>query len=143
MNIVVAIGDEDHPVGRWCIERSRVSMEAMKSHRRLLVRSSALCVGLLVLGLGAPAAQAQLGGAKPLNIPVKGLVFNPKKVNATVNQKVNFVWKENVAHNIVFDKTNKSPTQNKGTWSTSFKKAGTYKFKCTLHPGMEGQLTVK
>ena len=115
----------------------------MKSHRRFRTASPLLLAGVLAFGLAAPAAQAQLGGAKPVNIPVKGLKFNPKKVNAKPKQKVNFVWKENVAHNIVFDKTHKSPTQNKGTWTTSFDKAGTYKFKCTLHPGMEGELLVK
>ena len=76
-----------------------------------------------------------------MNVPVKGLKFSPNKISAGLKQKVNFVWKENVAHNIVFDKTHKSPTQNKGTWTTSFDKAGSYKFKCTLHPGMEGPLT--
>ena len=115
----------------------------MKSTRSLRALSSLVLVGALALGFGVPAAQAQLGGAKPLNVPVKGLKFNPNKISAGLNQKVNFVWKENVAHNIVFDKTHKSPTQNKGIWTTSFDKAGSYKFKCTLHPGMEGVLTVK
>ena len=115
----------------------------MKSNRRSRALSSLVLVGALALGFGVPAAQAQLGGAKPVNVPVKGLKFSPNKISAGLKQKVNFVWKENVAHNIVFDKTHKSPTQNKGTWTTSFDKAGSYKFKCTIHPGMEGVLTVK
>ncbi len=115
----------------------------MKSTRRLRALSSLVLVGTLALGVGVPAAHAQLGGAKPVNVPVKGLKFNPNKISAAPKQKVSFVWKENVAHNIVFDKTHKSPTQNKGTWTTSFDKAGSYKFKCTIHPGMEGVLTVK
>jgi plastocyanin len=102
----------------------------------------AIGVGVGTLG-GAPAAQAQLGAAKPVNISVRALTFVPKKFDAKVKQKINFVWKENVAHNIVFDKKIKSPTQNKGSWTTSFDKAGTYKFKCTLHPGMNGEVKVK
>ena len=92
---------------------------------------------------GAPAAQAQLGASKPVNVAVRSLAFVPKKFDAKAKQKINFVWRENVAHNIVFDKKHKSPTQNKGTWTTSFDKAGTYKFKCTLHPGMIGEVKVK
>ncbi len=99
------------------------------------------------LGLGCStgtlAAQAQIGAAKPVTVAVRALTFVPKKVDAKVKQKINFVWRENVAHNIVFDKTHKSPTQNKGSWTTSFDKAGTYEFKCTIHPGMVGEVTVK
>ena len=92
---------------------------------------------------GVPAAQAQIGAAKPVTVAVRSLSFAPKKFDAKVKQKINFAWRENVAHNIVFDKTHKSPTQNKGSWTTSFDKAGTYKFKCTIHPGMVGEVTVK
>lgn len=92
---------------------------------------------------GVPGAQAQLGTAKPVTVAVRSLTFVPKKFDAKVKQKVNFVWRENVAHNIVFDKTRKSPTQNKGSWTTSFDKAGIYKFRCTLHPGMVGEIKVK
>lgn len=119
------------------------SIFPMKLSRRIRTASSLVLAGTLLLGLGAPAAQAQLGGAKPVNIPVRGLKFNPNKINATAKAKINFVWKENVAHNIVFDQKHKSPTQNKGIWTTSFDKPGTYKFKCTIHPGMEGVLIVK
>jgi plastocyanin len=112
----------------------------------MMFRRSLVLATLALAGFGALSAapaQAQLGGAKPVNVAVRSLVFNPKKLDAKVNQKINFVWKENVAHNIVFDKTHKSPTQNKGSWATSFDKAGTYKFKCTLHPGMTGEVKVK
>ena len=104
-----------------------------------------LAIAALGLGCstGVPAAQAQLGTTKPVTVAVRSLTFVPKKVDAKVKQKINFAWGENVAHNIVFDKTRKSPTQNKGSWSTSFDKTGTYKYKCTLHPGMSGEIKVK
>jgi plastocyanin len=112
-------------------------------NRRSFALSAAIVGASLTLALTAPLANAQLGAAKPINVGVKALSFAPNKIDAKVKQKINFVWKESVAHNIVFDKKIKSPTQNKGSWSTQFDKAGTYKFKCTLHPGMNGVLTVK
>ncbi len=151
MNDVSLIGDEDHHGRGCCNAVSRGSIEVMKK-RDVVVRRPVrgfVLGGLVAIGLavgtlgGAPAAQAQLGAAKPVNVAVRSLVFVPKKFDAKVKQKINFVWRENVAHNIVFDKKHKSPTQNKGSWSTSFDKAGTYKFKCTLHPGMNGEVKVK
>ena len=109
-------------------------------------RLAALTLVVLgAIGLGVPAlpASAQLGGAKSTDIGLKTLKFTPNKVTVTKGAKVNFVWKEKVAHNIVVDPKHKSPTQNKGVWTTSFDKAGTYKYKCTLHPGMNGEIIVK
>ena len=94
------------------------------------------------IGIAIPAS-AQLGGAKTTDIGLKALKFTPAKVTVAKGAKVNFVWKEKVAHNIVVDAKHKSPTLNKGVWTTSFDKAGTYKYKCTIHPGMNGEITVK
>jgi plastocyanin len=113
-------------------------------------------IGALVLAVAACStasttpAQAQIGGSKQL-IGMKSLKFTPNKVTIAKTTTLVFVWKESVAHNIVFDKVGdvkgpKSPTLNKGDWSpdkTWYAKAGTYKYKCTLHPGMNGQVTVK
>lgn len=107
-----------------------------------------LLAALVFAGCGAGTAKAQLsGGSTTVTVTLKSLKFTPNKVTIKPNTKVNFVWKESVAHNVVFDnKGPKSPTMNKGTWSPptkTFAKPGTYKYKCTLHPGMNGQITVK
>lgn len=112
------------------------------NHTRRAVMAAGLAVAG-TLGLLAVPASAQLGAAKSTDIGLKSLKFTPSKVTVAKGATVNFVWKEKVAHNIVVDSTHKSPTQNKGVWTTSFTKTGTYKYKCTLHPGMNGQITVK
>jgi plastocyanin len=90
------------------------------------------------------AAHAQGGSQK---IGLKSLKFTPKKVTVKPGTKITFVWNEKVAHNVVFSKKGpKSPTLNKGVWVPDAKalaKPGTYKYKCTLHPGMDGEITVK
>jgi plastocyanin len=96
---------------------------------------------------GSSPAQAQsVGGSagKPVLITQKALKFTPRKATAKVNQQVDFRWDESVAHNVVFDKKRKSKTlAKKGSiWSTKFDKEGTYKYKCTLHPGMDGEIKV-
>ncbi len=101
--------------------------------------------GVAAISTSTPA-NAQIGGKKSVTIGVKGLTFDPTKVTVKVNEPITFVWRQTVAHNIVFDDKSlpKSKTQNKGTWALKgIAKAGTYKYKCTLHPGMAGQITVK
>ncbi len=116
----------------------------------LRARSAAAGFALLVAagcassGISAPAQAQSLGGAKPLVVGMKALKFSPKNAKVKVNQQVDFKWDESVAHNVVFDKTRKSKTlAKKGSiWSTKFDKVGTYKYKCTLHPGMDGKVDV-
>jgi plastocyanin len=106
---------------------------------------AAAMLGTFATTSGAPA-QAQLGGAagKTVNVSLAKLKFNPKKVEIKKGDSLNFVWKESVAHNIVFEnKGMKSKTQNKGAWLVKLDKVGVFKFKCTLHPGMEGVVAVK
>jgi plastocyanin len=114
---------------------------------REIKRRGFLVAAVIILGSCAaanPPAEAQIGGSKPINVELKQLKFSPKSVRVAPNSKINFVWKENVAHNIVFSTGGfKSKTQNKGTFVVELKKAGTYKYKCTLHPGMDGSIVVK
>ena len=123
------------------------TVQGSPRRRRFVVPISALSVALLVGGIGAGTAVAQLGGAQEQKIILKSLKFTPNKITITKTTKVSFIWKESVAHNIVFDnKGPKSGTLNKGQWSpdaAALAKPGTYKYKCTLHPGMNGQITVK
>lgn len=123
------------------------TVQGSPRRRRFVVAISALSVALLVGGIGAGTAVAQLGGAQEQKIILKSLKFTPNKITITKTTKVSFIWKESVAHNIVFDnKGPKSGTLNKGQWSpvaATFATPGTYKYKCTLHPGMNGQITVK
>lgn len=98
---------------------------------------------MAVFGGEAIPATAQLGAPTATNIALKGWKFNPNKVTVAKGSKVNFVWQETMAHNVVVDSTQKSPTQNKGIWTATFAKTGVYKVKCTLHHGMTMEITVK
>jgi plastocyanin len=104
-----------------------------------------------------PATKNATTPAKPAasstaqqRIDLKSLQFRPNKITVKPGTKIVFVWKETVSHNVVFDKKGpRSTVQNKGTWSpqdkdaSALSKPGTSKYKCTLHPGMNGQITVK
>lgn len=117
------------------------------AHRRL---GAVAFMAASVLGACATTsgtqAQAQLGGGsgKTINISMAKLKFEPKKLEVKKGDSLNFVWKESVAHNVKFENGGpKSKTQSKGAWLAKMDKVGVFKFKCTLHPGMEGVVAVK
>lgn len=89
---------------------------------------------------GAPAAA--IGGSGPV-VNLKSLKFSPKKLEIKVGQTVTWVWREKVAHNVVFKDKVKSKLTPKGPYSRTFDKAGKYRYTCTIHPGMDGEVTVK
>jgi len=132
--------------------------------RRLRGSLVGLCaLGALALsacGNGVPAASGAGGGGGgsadgtagvnlgPPDVKVLGtdqLQFSPVSQTASVGQIVQWSNPGTVAHTITFD-TEPSLSDSQitpgGTWEVKFKKAGTYTYKCTIHPGMNGTLTI-
>lgn len=108
---------------------------------------TAFVLTALVLGAagpGTPGASAQSVGAKgrTVQVELKALKFKPDKVTVKVGDTVAFVWKEKVQHNVVFKDKVKSKIISSGTYTRRFTKDGTYKYDCTLHPGMKGEVKV-
>ena len=74
------------------------------------------------------------------------LQFSPTAVTIKAGQVLEWDNSGQVAHNVTFDEDSSisSDTMNGGdTYQVKFTQAGTYKFHCTFHPGMEGQVTVQ
>jgi plastocyanin len=124
--------------------RSSTSQPGQRHRARRFVVGGlfALVAAACSTGTG-PVAQAQSSSAQSKPIAVRSLKFEPSKLTVKVGTKVNWLWREKIAHNIVFkDKKYSSKVQNKGSFSTTFDKAGTFKYQCTLHPGMKGEIIV-
>jgi plastocyanin len=89
----------------------------------------------------APAS----GGGGAVQIKMQNIAFSPASATVKVGQKVTWVNEDTVSHNITSQSgdTIKSPDfGHGGTFSFTPTKAGTIKYVCTLHPGMNGTLTV-
>ena len=80
------------------------------------------------------------------------LEFNPKTATAPANTQVSLTFTNNsdsLPHNLVFQEGIQAKTSDQvapgknETISFTTPGAGDYKFVCTLHPGMEGTLTVQ
>lgn len=91
-----------------------------------------------------PAAGAKASG-DVVTVGMKDIQFTPKAVSVKVGQTVRWVDEEDVPHNVTATKgeTFRSDTFSKdGSYEFKPTKAGTISYVCTIHPGMDGTLTV-
>lgn len=126
----------------------------------VLGAGATLAFGLAACGNGAPASSSSGGGGGG-SCPGKAsagtaagdvkvsatdqLQFNPATSTAKVGQVVQWNNVGSVLHNITFDQgcLTDSQFQPGASWEITFTQAGTYSYKCTIHPGMDGKLTVQ
>ena len=78
-------------------------------------------------------------------IGMKGLHFKPDHAQVPVGQKITWRNDESVPHDVVADSG--ADFQSKsfgkdGTYTFTPTKAGTIRYECTLHPGMDGTIDV-
>ena len=86
------------------------------------------------------------GGGKTVDVTMKDIQFNPKTVTVPVGGTVKWTNDDSVGHDVTgsdFKSGAAGGLSGGDTFEQSFKKAGTFKYECTVHPGMEGTVTVK
>jgi plastocyanin len=93
------------------------------------------------------AGASGLGSAGTKVSATDQLQFSPASQTAKVGQVVEWSNTGSVPHTITFDASNAQCLNdaliNPGaTWEVKFTAPGTYTYKCTIHPGMNGTLTV-
>ena len=97
-----------------------------------------------IAAVGVGVAPATASGPQ---VVLKNISFKPSTLTVKKGTTVTWSWQDGVtAHNVTSKgalKFKSSPTQQKGTWKVRFTKAGTYKYVCTVHPGMAGKIVVR
>ena len=84
------------------------------------------------------------GGTKAESVTMSGLAFQPSTVNVAVGGTVTWTNDDSAAHTVEGDGWGSSGEVAQGaTFSHTFDAAGTYSYKCTIHPSMTGQVIVK
>ena len=80
-----------------------------------------------------------------VSVGASGNAFNPADVDILSGGTVNFSW-NGVTHNVTWQTTPASvqniPDRSTGTVPVTLITTGTYSYHCTIHPGMEGTITV-
>ena len=78
-------------------------------------------------------------------VTLKGHMFHPRTLNVNRGDKVKWLWRDGeTEHNVTFRGFH-SRTQETGTYTVRFTKAGTYRYHCTIHfeQGMRGKIIVQ
>jgi plastocyanin len=94
-------------------------------------------------GGGGGADAGSGGGAK---VTMEGIKFNPASVTVKAGDTVTWTNKDSVGHDVTgdnFKSGDPGGMQNGDTFAQTFDKKGTFDYVCTVHPGMEGSVTVK
>jgi plastocyanin len=116
-----------------------------------------LAVALVVAGCGddddggggaatteEQAAPEASGGTT--EVSMKDIKFDPGEVTVNAGDTVTWINDDSVGHDVTadgFKSGEPGEMQNGDTFEHTFDEAGTFDYVCSVHPGMEGSVTVK
>lgn len=100
---------------------------------------SALLLTASACGSDEPSSSASGDASR---ITVRDYEFDPAATTVEVGEAVTWVWEGGAPHNVVGEDF-QSPDQSSGTFEHTFDRPGTYAYECTIHPGMDGAITVR
>jgi plastocyanin len=91
------------------------------------------------------SSSSSSSGGGGISIKMQNIQFSPNAQTVKVGEKVTWTNEDSVDHNVTAKSGGTFKSSNFGqgaTFSFTPTKAGTIKYTCTLHPGMDGTLTV-
>jgi plastocyanin len=83
------------------------------------------------------------GGAQ---VSMEGIAFNPGEITVKVGDTVTWTNNDSVGHDVTgddFSSGDAGGLSSGETFEHTFDEAGTFDYVCTVHPGMEGTVTVE
>jgi plastocyanin len=109
-------------------------------------RASAAATAAAPIPAAAGQAQSTGLGTPAANVAATAqLAFDPTAVAVKKGDVIQWKSTGSAAHNVTFDdqqSLTSGTLQQGNTWQVQITAAGTYKYHCTFHPGMNGQITV-
>ena len=106
-------------------------------------------LALLATVLASAAAlggQIAASGAASRTVTLKNIAFSPKSLSVSKGSKVTFAFRDDgTTHNVKSSGSKRFKSignRSAGSVARTFSRAGTYRYSCTLHPGMSGRIVV-
>jgi plastocyanin len=114
----------------------------MRRHRISALAAIAVTAALAVAIPAFALAGATASGTH--TVTLRNTRFHPATLSIHRGERVKWVWKDEVEHNVTFSARTRSPTQETGTYTVRFTRAGTFNYRCTIHAseGMKGKIIV-
>jgi plastocyanin len=120
-----------------------VRRTTMNPPAKLAALGTLVACGCAVSLPGALAAGPAAHAAKTTTVTLKNISFTKSTVKISRGASVKWVWRDgSTPHNVTFS-TKHSKTQQSGSYTLKFAKAGTFRYHCTIHPGMDGKVVVR
>ena len=122
-------------------------------NRILRVALASVVVALVLLavaGCGSSGSTdgtgTSTGGATTTgtSVTIKDFAFSPASVDIKVGESVTWTNEDSATHNVEGDGgISSGDLANGQTYTKTFDTAGTYAYKCAIHPNMTGTVVVK
>ena len=120
-----------------------------KRGRRSAAVIATLTLSVVVAACGSSGDERQTAAAPSASqtagttIEMVDLAFEPRALTVQRGQTVTFLNRGKVTHNAKGADFFSRVVEPGGSYRHTFKQAGTFRYVCTFHPGMEGTVTVK
>jgi len=106
-----------------------------------------LGLALVFAAVSVAGVTGVAGAAGSKTVSLKDIATSPKSLSISKGTKVIFALRdEGTTHNVKSTGSKRFTTignRTSGSPSRTFSRAGTYRYECTLHPGMTGRITVR
>jgi plastocyanin len=100
-------------------------------------------VALAATGAGADGGpEAQTAASR--TVVLRNDAFTPRRVTIRRGDRVVWRWRDRGRpHNVTSTAFPSSRTRSRGSHAVTFRRAGRFAYRCTLHPGMTGVVVVR
>jgi plastocyanin len=110
-------------------------------------RLTLLAIAGLALAAAAPTMTAAAGAGAGSTVTLKDISFSPRSLTTSRGTAVTFAFRDDgTTHNVTSTAGRRFKSianRSSGSVRRTFPRAGTYRYACTLHPGMTGRITVR
>jgi plastocyanin len=89
-----------------------------------------------------PAETSQNTTPKTVNVNIANFAFGPSSVQISVGDAVKWLNLDSVPHQVHGDNFDSGLIRHGYTYSYTFTEPGTYNYVCSIHPSMQGTVTV-